>query len=364
MVTRKKAKYPRVYQNDGSWYWVEPATNKWIRLCKATDSEEMLLERLLAEKKRHARPEGTGDMRPLIDEYVRQHKAQHREKKWPSYGRYAGSGFRNANVANVRPAHVEKWLTTKYADKLPMQRIMRAFLSGFFQWCIREDKIVLNPCKEVRLKKPKPSTVYITDEHFAAIRGAMVSFTYARKGGSIVTSRVQSGEMMQCFVDLCYLTAQRSTDIRLLKWSQVDRAAGVIHFLPTKTEDSSGIAVDFAISPEIESVLERIRQIDGAVQRIGDANVVHSLKGDAYEPEAFRSAWGRAAKRVKLDKLGYTVKSIRAKALTDAERAGYDIKALQIAAAHSTPKMTEDYIKQRNVPVSDVRLRIPGAKSA
>jgi integrase len=359
MATRKKAKYPRVYQSDGSWYWVEPVSNKWIRLCRSTDSEEMLLERLLIEKKKHARPEGTGDMRPLIDEYVRKHKDRHREKKWPMYGKYAGSGFRNANVADVKPSDVSKWLKVKYKDKLPMQRMMRSFLSGFFQWCIDENKRDTNPCREVKIKKPKPSTVYITDEHFAAIRGAMVSFTYTRKGGAVVTSRVQSGDMMQCFVDLCYLTAQRSTEIRLLKWKDVDRDRGVIHFKPTKTEDSSGIEVDFAISPEIAAVLERIRDIDGGVQRIGDANVIHSLNGDAYEPEAFRSAWGRASKRVGLDKLGYSVKSIRAKALTDAARAGYDIKALQEAAAHTTPKMTEDYIKQRNVPVSEVRLKIP-----
>jgi hypothetical protein len=53
------------------------------------------------------------------------------------------------------------------------------------------------------------------------------------------------------------------------------------------------------------------------------------------------------------------VKDIRAKALTDAERAGYDIEALKIAAAHSDTKTTQIYLKQREVPVSDVRLRIP-----
>jgi integrase len=50
--------------------------------------------------------------------------------------------------------------------------------------------------------------------------------------------------MMQCFIDLCYLTCQRSTEIRLLTWEQIDRVAGVIHFVPTKTAASSGEAVD------------------------------------------------------------------------------------------------------------------------
>jgi integrase len=360
MTTRKKAKYPRVYQNDGSWYWVQPGTNKWIKLCRVADSEELLLERLLAEKKKHARPEGTGDMRPLIDEYVRKHRADHKEKAWPSYGKYAGAGFRNANVADIKPTHVTNWLKVKYAGKLNMQRVMRAFLSGFFQWCVETGKRDTNPCKEVKLKKPKPSTIYITDEHFAAIRAAMVSYTYKTKAGKTIAGRINTGPMMQCFVDLCYLTAQRSTEIRLLKWKDVDRERGVIHFKPTKTEDSSGIEVDFTISPEIAAVLDRIREIDGGVQRIGDANVIHALDGSQYEPTAVRSAWDRAAERVKLHELGYTVKAIRAKALTDAERAGYDIAALQIAAAHSDSKTTQIYLKQRDVPVSDVRLQIPG----
>ncbi|SEB24735.1 tyrosine-type recombinase/integrase [Paraburkholderia sartisoli] len=359
MAERKKAKYPRVYQKHGAWHWVEPRTGKWIRLCALTDSETMLVERLAAERKRFERPEGTGDMRPLIDSYVLKHKHLHKEKAWPSYGKYAGTGFRNANVADIEPGDVNNWLKIKYAGKLSMQRVMRAFLSGFFQWCVDERKRKTNPCKEVKLKKPKPSKVYITDDDFAAIRAAMLSYTYTTGAGKTITGRVNTGPMMQCFVDLCYLTAQRSTEIRLLKWSQIDRAAGVIHFVPTKTEDSSGIAVDFTINPEIEAVLDRVRSLD-AQPRIGDAPVIHALDGTAYGATAVRSAWDRATERVSLADKGYTVKMIRAKALTDAERAGYDIKALQIAAAHSDTKTTEIYLKQRDVPVADVRLRIPG----
>ena len=86
----------------------------------------------------------------------------------------------------------------------------------------------------------------------------MLTFTYER-GGRQLTAKVPTGPMMQCFIDLCYLTAQRSTEIRNLRWtadprdpdgcSWVDRAAGVIHFRPSKTEDSSGVSVDFKITP-------------------------------------------------------------------------------------------------------------------
>ncbi|MFM0141807.1 phage integrase central domain-containing protein [Paraburkholderia sp. RL18-085-BIA-A] len=359
MTPRQKAKYPRVYPKHGAWYWVEPRTGKWIRLCEQTDPESKLLERLSQERKRFERPQGAGNARPLIDEYVLKHRDAHREKAWPSYGKYAGNALRNIDVEDIDAATVMDVLK-HWKGKLPMQRTMRAFLSGFFRWCIEERKMKTNPCNELKkwLAKPKASKVYITDDHFAAIRAAMASYEYTWRGKTL-TAHINTGPMMQCFVDLCYLTMQRSTEIRLLKWSQVDESEGVIHFLPTKTEDSSGIAVDIVISPEIAAVLARIRDIDGKVKRIGEANVIHALDGSEYGATAVRAAWLRAAKRVKLDGLGYTVKAIRAKGLTDARNAGYDIEDLKEAAAHSTSRQTEDYIKRRSVPVSKVRLKIP-----
>lgn len=354
---RKRAKYPRVYPKHGAWYWVEPISGEWIRLCALTDDENKLVERLAEERKKRTRPDGAGDMRPLIDQYVRENKHLHKEKAWPKYGDYAGNGFRKANVADVKPAHVNNWLKVKYAGKLHMQRVMRAFLSGFFQWCIEKSKRDTNPCREVKLKKPKPRQTYITDEHFAAIRAAMLEVTYERNGQTI-TADVPTGPMMQCFIDLCYLTAQRSTEIRNLKWSDVDRPAGVIHFIPSKTEDSSGVRVDFKITPEIDAVLACIREIDGRPS-IGDMPVIHTRKGKRYAANTILKAWKTAAQRAKLTEFRYTVKDIRAKALTDGERAGYDVKALQIAAAHTDEKMTETYLKQRNVPVADVRLHVP-----
>lgn len=307
-----------------------------------------MLDRLVVERKKFEKPEGVGNMRPLIDQYVKENTSRHKEKAWPSYGNYAGTAFRNANVEDIKPFHVNTWLKKKYDGKLAMQRVMRAFLSGFFQWAIDSGKIERNPCKEVKISKPKARSVYISDSSMVAIRTAML----LDSRGSLIPS----GKMIQCFVDLCYLTAQRSTEIRNLKWKQID--GDVIHFVPSKTEDSSGIAVDFRITPEIRAVLDRVRAIDGH-ERIGECFVIHQKNGDAYGATGVRSAWDRAVERAGLSEMGYTVKDIRAKALTDAKKAGYDLKALMEAAAHSNPGMTERYIKQRTVPVSDVRLHMP-----
>lgn len=136
----------------------------------------------------------------------------------------------------------------------------------------------------------------------------MVATAYQR-GDELVTATVPTGPMMQCFIDLCYLTFQRSTDIRLLTWNQVDRTAGVIHFEPSKTADSSGVSVDIAITPEIATVLERVRELDGGTIRTGKMRVIHQKNGKAYGVTGLRSAWNRACERARLDGEKYSRQS-------------------------------------------------------
>ncbi len=165
---------------------------------------------------------------------------------------------------------------------------------------------------------------------------------------------------MQVFVDLCYLTVQRSTDIRLLRLSQIDWQTRLIRFVPTKTEDSSGAAVDWPITPEIEAVLKRAEELRRRVkvQSITDDYVILDQDGQPKTADACLQAWREAMVRAKLAHKNYTVKDI-AKAMTDARRAGYDLDALQVAGTHTDRSTTEDYIKQREVPVSIVRLNLP-----
>jgi integrase len=306
-----------------------------------------MLERLAAEKrKRESEPIGTGDMPARVAEYVREKRAEHRESSWHYYGEYVKKDFADVNVQSVDNAYIAEFLRNNWTGKLPMQRAMRAFLKGFFQWC-REKRYFVgeNPCEGIRLKIPKPRDVYITDEHFALIRARLE----------------KKNPMVLCLVDLCYLTVQRSTEIRSLLWKQdgedcnwVDRANNVIHFHPSKTRDSSGLSIDWPITPEIEAVLERARSIG----KIKSNFVIHNKNGKFYGDVPALAVWRRACNAIKLEQQ-YTIKDIRAKALTDAERAGYDIKAIKDAAAHAKLSTTETYFKQRNVPLSEIHLAIP-----
>lgn len=335
----------RVYPKSGSWYWW-PKGGGWIKLCRIEEGESKMLERLAAEKRKRESMTGIGNMPTFVDEYVREKRSEHREKGWPSLGNYVKNGFVDININQVDNASVVEFLRSNWEGKLPMQRTMRSFLNGFFRWC-REKRYYAgeNPCNGIRLKTKKPRDVYITDAHFAAIRAELAG-----------------DPMILCLVDLCYLTVQRSTEIRALRWKEegangnwVDRESGVIHFMPSKTRDSSGIAVDWPITPEIEAVLEIARGIG----KIKGPNVIHKVAGGVWTAPDALKIWRKACNRAKLQKFRYTIKDIRAKALTDAQRAGYDVDALQVAAAHADKATTEVYFKGREVPVSNVRLAIP-----
>jgi integrase len=54
-----------------------------------------------------------------------------------------------------------------------------------------------------------------------------------------------------------------------------------------------------------------------------------------------------------------TLKDIRAMAASDAKRAGYEEKQIQVGLAHTDVGMTEHYIRQRETPVSEVVLTLP-----
>ena len=312
-----------------------------------------MLERL-SEEKRYALTieagKGKGDIPTHVDTYMSEKAptiADTSRDEWKRQGENVKKAFKDWNVEQVDTAAVYDFLMDNWAKKLHMQRVMRAWLSGFFSWCILRRLTKVNPCKELKLKKPKKRKVYIPDNHFIAIRDALLIGDDGKK--------TPTGEMMQCFVDLYYLTLQRSTEIRLLQRSHIE--CKIIHFLPSKTQDSSGEAVDVPVTPEIDAVLERARKL----QPLSDY-VIRDKHGNAKTVAAIRDAWNDAKRRAGLKDKPYTVKDIRAKALTDAEKMGYSKEELRVAAAHTSQETTEIYLKNKQIPVSNVRLQMPTLK--
>lgn len=332
----------RVYEKSGSYYYY-PKGGRWIKLCRVDEGETKMLRRLAAEKEKAASQKGLGNTPALVDLYVKEKRAEHREKGWWRYGEYVKTGFIDVDVEVIDAAYVVEFLKN-WAAKIPMQRTMRAFLSGFFQWC-RENRHYKaeNPCNGIRLKSQPERDVYITDEHFALIRDELAI-----------------NPMILAMVDLCYLTLQRSTEIRALKWRKsgdddvnwIDREAGIIHFKPSKTQHTSGLSVDVAITPDIDAAL----QVARSTGKVKSPYVLHTRTGKPWSDTTALQVWRRACDRAGLQQYGYTIKDIRAKAITDAADNGYTIEQLRIAAVHTKSTTTQVYFKGKKNGKSEVKM--------
>lgn len=258
--------------------------------------------------------------------------------------RVISDAFGAFDVAQIEPqdvaAFVDQW------EGRRMAKIYHGRLSAFFAWACRKGLRADNPAREIRTERTERRARYVTDAEFRAIREAMALGEDGR--------RTASGAMMQAFLDLLYLTMQRPTEIRLLRWDQVDEMDGHIKFRPTKTDRSSGASVAVPITLDITEALRSARLAGG----VKSLYVIHTLQGQPYSVWGISSAWRRACERAGV--AGATTRDIRAKAITDARRAGYSLDDLKIAAAHTDARMTGAYVKQAVAPASPVRLKLPG----
>jgi integrase len=355
----------RIYQKRKRFYLfaateiVNPRTGKaakWHSLCRIEDGEERARQ-LAKEIQQYNRTGSGGDMPHYLGQYrvamLRQRetdkpKEPPRIKLWENGSKELcrvidkiAEAFNDFNVNQVLPVDV-----ASFVDQWEGRRAAQVYLSrlsDFFKWSARKGLRADNPCSLVRVDKPKTRDRYITDSEYHRIRDALLIGKDGRK--------TASGEMVQCYIDLCYLLYQRTTEVRLLRWDQV-REEG-IYFKPTKTEASSGAKVLVPMTKALHKVLEHARQL-GSVKGL---YVIHTLQAKPYTTHGVGTAWERACERAGVENA--TLKDIRAKALTDAKRLGYSMEQIMVGAAHTDADTTSGYIKRRETPVSEVRLELP-----
>lgn len=357
----------RIYIRRGKYQFFaeEPMLNprtgkvsKWHILCPEAEGElnaRMALDKLLGYA---PVPQGIGDFSAYFNKWrmfimsqreinAPQDAARHAiwvksTKALLSQYSIIEKAFSDFDVAQIRPYDIgqflEQWEGQRSAQSY------RAHMSGFFEWCAHRQGIIdVNPARQIRVTVPKKRDVYITDDQYNKIRDALLVGNDGKP--------TRTGAMVQCYMDLLYLLYQRGTDIRLLRWDQVTTDS--IIFKPTKTERSSGTKVTVLIGVDARAVFTRVKTL-GKMRSI---YVIHTEHGQPYTSNGIGSLFKRACARAGIK--GVTLKDLRAKAATDATKQGYEEKQLQTALAHTDGATTRGYIRSREIPVSEIVLKLP-----
>lgn len=150
--------------------------------------------------------------------------------------------FADFAVADILPSHIyefcKQWVVQPrdapgaWKPKPRTARMYRALLSMIFVFGASTDWPNSNPAAASKTFKPaRKRDRYITDDELDAIKqGAL----WQRDG-----LPNPSGEMIVCFIDLAYATAQRVGDLLALQWKDVTPEG--IFFSPAKTVNSTGV---------------------------------------------------------------------------------------------------------------------------
>jgi len=252
------------------------------------------------------------------------------------------NAFADFDIDQIQPSDVARFVD-QWEGRRAAQ-LYKGFLSKFYSWGCRRGIVNINPAREITVTTPKKRKVYFSDKQYLDIKAALLDEKDGRK--------LDHNEVMvACLMDLYYLLYQRGTDVRLLRANQVEGTD--IKFTPTKTEKSSGVTVRVPIPPDMMSVLERIK----SVSKMRSVYLFHDEYGQPFNSRKAGDIFKKACKRASVS--GITLKDIRAKAATDAKDSGYSEEQIKVGLAHTSSSTTRDYIRSRNVPISEVILKLP-----
>lgn len=369
-------KLRRVYQKHGAWYAVDdlpelnPKTGKpvqkWTKLCRVDAGEVALLEALA--KLRGQVPQAAGNLPARLAEFQREYLPTLKNiSVRKEYGRiYAlvAKAFEEFDTEQVTSSDVADFLAADFAPRgntneteprkltLRSRNVYKSRISTFFAWCCGPKRYAsVNPCRQFTIKRTRSKKIIWTPAQFHAIRDAFLA------PGASDTSNPQ-GAMMQCYMDLTFLLYQRNTEVRRLERAAVDRKAGVLRFVPAKTDSTTEENVTVPLTPTIRRVIDRAQAIARDAYGLHiTKHVICKSDGEPYVASGIRANWDRACRRAGVE--GLTSKSLRNYAAQEAKRKGYSKEEIQVALAHSLITTTEGYLAAHAEKVSVIELELP-----
>jgi integrase len=166
-----------------------------------------------------------------------------------------------------------------------------------------------NVCRDVKRHKSRPRDREVTDSEYKAFR-RFVPYK------------------MRLAMELSVMTGQRQGDILSMRWSQVDRAMGRIHFKQSKTGKRLGV-----------KITKKVRRVLKLCERMAPAgeHVIRRRDGQRYTSDGFRAIWQRYQRRWKAaGHERYTYHDLRARAAGKCK----NVQDAQQLLGHHTLNMT------------------------
>lgn len=323
----------RVFIKDGSFYHVAAigAKRVWTRLCRVKEGLPTMY-RALAEIEQAGIVD---DMMPaMVADWMRDVGSTHSKKQQANDAyqcRTIREAFAEFRAAQVSPPVILEFLAL-FRDKPRTHNAYRSMMRELMRYAEQRGFRApgTNPVDSLKTMRTPPRKRYITDSELRRIK---VGICYGKDG-----KRTPSGPMICCLVEMAYLTGQRASDLLSLEWQHITKDG--ILFTPSKTEGSTGVAVQIGMTPRLDRLVIRLQAFKQSNLRF----VFCKQDGQRYTYSGAQTAWKRCLQRAGIPDT--QLRDLRAKALTDVdEQRG--IIAAQRMGAHTTQSQTAEYIRHK-----------------
>jgi len=301
-----------MYYKHGAYWRVK--RNKWQRLASRYNDAIRRYADLEAPRS------GWPDLVQMVyEDYHNSDLAKSTLKQYDSIRPRITAGFGDFEPHEITAAHIGQFLELYKSTPNIANRMLSVLKTIFDKGC-RLGACDFNPTHGIKRFKEKHRTRLITEQEFAAIRS-------------------NANQQTRLVMDMCFLTAQRISDVLGIKHEDISPEG--IKFAPQKTRGEKKILVQ--MTPELERVVAEAK----SMHKVMCAYLFHPKgKATPYSYRAMKDNLNRAAKAAGVDDVGWH--DFRAMALTAVDAAGGDATAL---AAHSQRSTTLRYLRGKATKV-------------
>lgn len=311
--TNKGPYPPCFYQKHGAFYLVR--ANKWTRL--GTD-----LSLSLAEYGRLMEAQKVGGMPKLIEDWYG--SLAGKSKSTLRQYRYAAEvlkrKLRQFEPGEVRASHVVDIRASMYATPNMANRVM-GVLRLVFAYAVERHVVDTNPCAGVKRLAERRRVRLLTEAEWRAIHA-------------------KAGPRLQVIMELQYLTGQRINDVLKIRKSQLTDDGIVFE------QQKTGAKLTVRWSPDLRRTVERAKALSADLPPT--LTLLRGKYGKAPDYRSVALQWTEACKAAGVEDA--RLNDGRAVSATTAKKQGKDATAL---LGHSSPRMTERYLRDKEAPEVD-----------